>query len=269
MSGFIELCGAPGVGKSALARALGGHVITLDGHARRLLPGTRAFSVARAPFRPVASLLEEPSVVARLSRVPRVCDRLLLTDVADADGTAHWVDEVASALEDLPAPAPGDVRAAHAYRSAAMAWTENTLRRVALAERLPQGVVLLLDEGLVQRSLTLLGSGATDHDRRRLLDRFPRPAAVVHLVAPRDLLLRRLRARHRSGHMARLHAGLRPEEALEIVTADAAAIASTVRLMADAGVPVIELRSPGAGRSVRSLRDDVLRGFTHPGAAPR
>jgi hypothetical protein len=264
MTGFVELCGAPGTGKSTLARALGGRTFVLEGRRRRLLSAGRAFVRVRSGLRPFARSLERPENAARLAVVPWLSDRILhVVETRTADPAEV---QFASRLADLPGPGPDDVRSETAYRTAAMAWALETMRLTSIAGRLPSGVILVLDEGVVQRSVSLLGNMADDADRAALLDLFPTPLAVVHLVASPELLERRAATRREEGRAPRLHAMLEGADLGRSIAADVDAIERTLDIVGARGAPVLEHRVTEHDGSVRRLRDRVLRSLESLGS---
>jgi energy-coupling factor transporter ATP-binding protein EcfA2 len=265
MTGFIELCGPPGVGKSTLARALGGRTVTLDGLRRRMLPADRVIAEVRPGLRPLAGLLAPPARVARLSALPRLCDRILRS--ADPSGGDARVEGLLRELASLAGPDPDDPRAGPAYRSAAFAWAERTLHLMLVAEQHPAGVLAVLDEGVVQRTVSLLGATASESVRRAALELLPTPIVVIHVTAGTELLEQRARLRQVRDRTPRLHAGLDDARVAALLAADARAIADTVGLMRNLGARVIEHRVEDA--SVRSSRDAVLRALRDAGPRAR
>jgi len=261
MTGFIELCGPPGVGKSTLARALGGRTVALDGLRHRLLPAERVIAEVRPGLRPLAGLLAPPVRVARLAALPRVCDRILRS--AAPPGGDGRVEELLRELASLEGPDPDDRRADPAYRSAAFAWAERTLHSMLIADQHPAGVLAVFDEGVVQRTVSLLGATASESVRRSALDLLPTPIVVIHVTARTELLERRARLRQLRGRTPRLHAGLDDARVAALVAADARAISDTVGLIENRGARVIEHRVQDA--SVRSSRDVVLRALNGAG----
>lgn len=243
MSGFIELCGAPGVGKSTLVRALCGRSLGSGGSAQVLLPAELLGAVPRHGLGWSAPLLRDPARVARLARLP-AGQRLLVARSAsgpadlDGRGVAGGHEFV---LQGLPSPGTDDPRSEVGYRAAALGWARGTLHLTHAARGLPDRVVLLLDEGVVQRSVSLVGAGATDASRAMVVERFPTPALVVHLVGTAALLEERAEHRLAAGRAPRLHSGLDAERVHELVRSDAAAIDATVRLIEERGVAVVRV----------------------------
>lgn len=247
MSGFIELCGAPGVGKTTLTAALAGsRIATVDGPAT-IVPPARLTSVPRLLLRPVLPVLASAGGVATLARRPllaRVLTRAmgpeeLVTRVVLPPGT------VRDLLADLPGPGPEDPRSDMQYRRAALGWLEDTMRTLRLASALPRGVVALLDEGVVQRTISLVGTTGSASDRARLLARLPRPSMVVQLVAEPDLIGRRARARILAQRAPALHVDRDVEEVVALAQRDAHAIADATEELRASGVPVIDVSVSG------------------------
>ncbi len=284
MSGFIELCGAPGVGKSTLVAALAGRRVFLPGgHATgavTLLPADRLTCVPRSPFRLLGPAMGGRAGLAALAARPRLARLMtralsveeIATRMPLASGTTGDL------LADLPLPAADDPRADPSYRDAALGWLEDTLRILQLAAELPAGVVALLGEGVVQRTVSLLGASASETETARLVARLPRPVAVVHLVAAPELIERRARARAAAGLTPQLHAGRDVEQAVGVALGDADAIARVVAGLARTGVPLVDVPVGGDGspdESADARADEsadvlalrVLRALGSPGEA--
>jgi energy-coupling factor transporter ATP-binding protein EcfA2 len=264
VSGFVELCGAPGVGKSTLARTLAGRTVELGDSRVRFIPASRLSAVPREALAPVSRLLRRPSIVSRLSMLPLVADTLYRASPMDAVD-APGVGRLLAALSADVHPVPEDVRSEPGYRARSVQWALMTHRLVMLAAALPQDVVALLDEGVVQRTLSLVGARSSTEQRRRALDLFGAPRAVVHLVGTSDLIARRASQRLAAGAVPQLHRSRGIAEVTELVLEDARAIAETVGVLAASGVPVIEERVDGSldvGALASRVRDGLscLRG---------
>lgn len=268
MSGHIELCGAPGVGKSTLVAALAGRrVATPDGTAT-IVPAQVLSAGPRALLRPLGSVLRSATIVGALSSRPglaRVATRALTADALAAMAPLA-PGEVTGLLAGLPSPSTADPRSDAHYRDAAIGWLEDMVRLLRLAERLGPGLVAALDEGVVQRCVSLLGASASVEDQTRLLMRLPRPGVVVHLVADLRLVEGRAAERHRAGRAPRLHAGRDVDAAVELLLADARAIGRAASAIASIGVLVLDVQVGAteavdalAGRVVRSIDEAVMR----------
>lgn len=268
MSGFIELCGAPGVGKSSLAGALAGRRLVTDRGRVVLIPARDVTARPRVLLRPLGPLLRSASVRGALASRPTLAH--VTTRQSGAGGLAQAIDVPSQGssdlLDGLVTPGPDDPRSDADYRTEALGWLESTLRTLRLAERLPADVVALLDEGVVQRTVSVLGTTASTTEQMRLLERLPRPAAVVHLVVEPERIVRRAEVRYREGRTPRLHAGRSAADAVGLALADADAIARVTTLVERLGVDVLTVHVGGeedpqmlARRVVRGLHEIMTR----------
>lgn len=221
MARIVELVGAPGVGKSTLLGALAGRHL---GDGRRV---RTPLDLRRVPRRGVPGPLDR--------RVPRPVDPRLVRRLL-ADRTDRW----APFLDHVVATG-GPVDEAPLRRLQSLSWTLTTLELLALAEDRPDGEVVVLDEGPLQRALTLLGVDADGRDLARHVATAPATDLVLHLRTDADELDRRVVARARGGRVTARHAGL--------ATSDRrAAEADEVRLLAEVADGVA-----AAGREVAVL----------------
>lgn len=142
-----------------------------------------------------------------------------------------------------------------------MEWFRRDLQMLLAAEaRLigrPQRILPLMHEGLVQRSVSVLGNRATASARADLVMRTFPPLAVVHLRCDEAELERRALERRRSGTEPQLHRSLETERMIGQVLEDARAIATTLDLLAGVGVPVIESDSTDE-RDIAGVTDRLL-----------
>ncbi len=281
MSGFVELCGAPGVGKTTLARALTGHLaLDVNGPSRSSAPvivGAEHLPLElRAPFAriaqiariartiPIGARSSGPRRLAHLTRWPLTA-RMLRTSAGDLsrpDGrdpsrSRPTSPDVATVIAGLPAPAGDDPRASDGYRAQALQWLGLMLRLTDLSDDLPGDVIAVLSEGTVQRAVSLLGAQADRDSVAELASRLPTPRAVVHLHADVGLLEGRASLRRTTGGSPSLHEGLDADTALAAIVDDARAIAVAVAVQAERGVPVLHLEADAAS-TPRQLADEVL-----------
>lgn len=228
MAHVVELFGAPGTGKSSLARALDGR----DVAGRRIV------------------------AAERLTRVPRagMLGRLRDRDLTPAERRAvlaaradDWSELLAMAAAAPAALADDPLRALHAT-----GWLTATLELRALADAAPDDVIVVLDEGLVQRTAVVCGPAPDDATLDRYLGALPTTALHVHLREDPATLVGRLRARDR---VIDRHAGLDDAALLDSVTGDAVLLARCAAALHTADHRVL---ATTGGRGTGSLADDVV-----------
>jgi hypothetical protein len=222
MAQVLELFGPPGAGKSALMRALDGRRIG----SRSLIAAHR---LARGPRRwPLGLLLSRDLAPAERRRAL----------AARRSDWSELLDLIATApLGRGPGEASDPLRALHAP-----GWLAATLELRALADAAPDDVIVVLDEGLVQRAPIVCGPDPSETSLRTYLRALPVPRLHVHLELDRALLLSRLRAR---GRVIDRHAELDDEMLSASVAADADLFARCTRILAESGLPVLTVTSDG------------------------
>lgn len=221
MARIVEMVGAPGVGKSTLLGRLAGRRLVDD---RRVRTPT---DLRRDPRRGVPGRLDR--------RFPRPTDpRLTRRLLADRD--ERWSPFLAHVVAT-----PGPTGEPPLRRLQALTWTLASLELLALAEERPDDEVVVLDEGPLQRALTLLGVDPGGPALARHVATAPVTDLVLHLRTDADELDRRVVGRARDGRVTARHAGLEGPERR-------AAEAGEVRLTAE----VVE-GAAAAGRSVAVL----------------
>jgi len=281
VSGFVELCGAPGSGKTTLMRALSGsRADRAPGSPLRLIGGDRLWLRTRPPLRPFLPALALPAVQMALARSPLLSRILLRAEVDEVlelwrrsiDAGSPRGPSIAAAVrtEVLALEMSGELqldaaRGAPHYRRRVDRWLEETLAAVALADALPSGLVAVLDEAGVQRSISLVGAEASDAHLARILGLIPRPLALVHLSVDPEVMDRRTADRLRDGRAPVLQSGRSDEEAIASVRRDAVAIRRAVAIVRELGTPVLELDAPAqaapddAARTVRAFLEELGR----------
>ena len=267
VNGRVELVGAPASGKTTLVSALAGRRIPGGPRpARWLMPADRLGLVPRGALGGIAGSIGRPRVLAALARSPRLAARLLTS----GDTTPQLPEWLAELQEDVTriarARVPAGPRGDAAYRRQAFHWLEETLLLIDAADRADPQLVPILSEGLVQRSVTLLGSDADPMDRAALVRRFPAPQLLVHLESATAARAARLRARHASGGSTALHTGRSLEDVYRLAEEDARALSDTVALVERAGWPVLRLDATDrdgvealAARVIATLTDIARR----------
>lgn len=241
MAQVVEFLGAPGTGKSTLVGALDGR--TVDG--RRLVAGCRLLRVPRT------------------GAPPRARGRLLARDLTPAErrrALAARADDWAGLLTHV-ATSVGDRRSTTAAGAAdplrqlyAPGWLAATLELRALAAAAPDDRIVMLDEGLAQRSTIVCGDEADTSDLGAYLALLPPTRLHVHLDPHGDahgavagqpahddaaeLLVARVTGRDRTIDR---HAGLDMSALAFSLTADVRAAARTAATLRTLGAPVVDV----------------------------
>lgn len=229
--GHVEFAGAPGSGKSTLcARITGGRLRVSGIGPARLLP---AQEIAAARSIPGLGLIRWPRAAAT--------DEALLASPAASVVERRFGDLIRS-LAEVVVEGP---RGAPEARGRAERWLRRDLvLLVAAEERLSRAArpwIPVLAEGLVQRAVSVLGTGAEAARYADLVERTVRPRAVVHVVGTAEELAGRALARRRAGTEPELHRGLSDERMVAQALEDGQAIARALELLAARGLPVIEV----------------------------
>jgi hypothetical protein len=173
---------------------------------------------------------------------------------------------VREAVRVVSVPGPrGDAT----YRAAAIGWLQETARLIEASRSAPHGVIPLLHEGLVQRTLSVLGASAGPDSLGLLLGMRPPGDLLVHLNVSEGRLIERAERRMHHGTLPDLHRGRTRDEIAGLVTEDAIALARTVDRLVHDGVRVLRLTVDVDGRqlSVEELGSEVLRFVAHEMAA--
>jgi hypothetical protein len=248
MAQVVELFGAPGTGKSSLVRALDGRRVA----GRTLVAAQRLTRVPR-----VGRIRTGPVRLAGRTRLTRTLTALLTRELTPGERRAalarrrdDW-----SALLELIASAPLGRDDADPLRGLhAPGWLAASLELRALADAAPDGLVVLLDEGLVQRSALACGVDPDDATLDRYLERLPPATLHVHLTADPSALVARLRARTR---VIDRHAGLDDAGLGASVVSDTALFARAAGRLAGSGHDL--LAADTSAVAVGTLADDVAR----------
>ena len=228
MAHVVELFGAPGSGKSSLLRALDGR----DVAGRRIVAAERLTRVPRAGLLGRLRDRELTPAERRAALAARADDWSELLAMAAAAPTA---------LVDDP------LRALHAT-----GWLAATLELRALADAAPDEVVVVLEEGLVQRAPVVCGPAPDGAMLVRYLCALPTTALHVHLREDPATLVGRLRGRDR---VIDRHVGLDDDALLGSVVHDAVLLARCAAALDTAGQPVL---ATAGGRGTAAIADDVV-----------
>jgi len=256
IGGHVELVGAPGSGKSTLARRLSGRRSgrgpndSVAERAGYLVPADRLLLRPRTGAAVVGPVLSRPWSVAACARYPRLGSLVLgLPEPHRSRGLdAAVADRMERVAELIAGVALSGPRAREEYRKEALAWMEGSLAILEGAQHHPavrashSHVVPLLEEGVVQRSLSLLGATATASQWASLQALLPQPGALVHLRAEPRLLEERAVRRLRDGTAPVLHRGLTVGEAVQLVLEDAHALERAVQALAASGARVLTVQ---------------------------
>jgi hypothetical protein len=237
MSKMIELVGAPGAGKSTLARELVGRRLGRSRH--RVVSAT---ALLRRPSRRLPASLA-PLVRRPLDAVDR---REALTRMAP-----DWQDFL-DLCADSSANGPSIDALRMLYSSS---WLLTTLELTALARERSSVApeVILLEEGLVQRALAVLGPEPAAGHLSRFVATVPSADVVVHLTVPHELLIERVQYRASVGRVIPRHAGLRPDELAASLRADVALLQQVTSGLRQRGVTVVEASAEDVDATVTRL----------------
>ena len=248
----VELVGAPGSGKSTLAGWLAGRQVG----GRVVVPADQLLLVPRRGAGPLGPLLTSRPVRSRLARSGRLRAALLRPAVDVERPVAAWEP----VLSMLPGHVPLGPRADAAYREVALAWLTTTAVLIEASGRVGPEVLPLLEEGVVQRALSVLGADPARGPLDAMLGRRPEGTLLVHLVVPDEVLVGRALGRVREGRAPVLHRDLDERSIATLVREDATALARLVARCVDLGTPVVTLADDGTedvGRRGAQVLDAV------------
>lgn len=225
MAHVVELFGAPGTGKSSLVRALVGRHI---GSGRIVGPddltrAPRGGPIGRLLSRDLTPSERRAALAARRDDWAELLG-LIATSPIGRDVTSASGPSAAAAVRADP------LRALHAP-----GWVAHSLQLRALADAAPDDMIVVLDEGLVQRAPVVCGDDADAAALTRYLGLLPRATLHVHLTAEPAVLLARLRDRAR---IIDRHAGLDDAAMGAEVGADLDRFARIAGLLEMGGAPL-------------------------------
>ena len=211
MAHVVELFGAPGTGKSSLARALDGRTVA----GRRIVAAER---LTRAPRAGILGRLRDRALTPAERRAALAARR------------DDWAELLALAAAAPTALADDPLRALHAT-----GWLTATLELRALADAAPDDRIVVLDEGLVQRAPVACGPAPDDATLARYLAALPPTALHLRTTAAPDTLVARVTGRDRTIDR---HVGLDPDGLRASLAADAELADRCARTLAALGAPV-------------------------------
>jgi hypothetical protein len=244
MAGVIELVGAPGAGKSTLAGALVGS----SSSGRSLVAADALNRLPRLPQ--FARFVRRRRVVTH-----GVLDALLTRQLLPSERRAALRDRAEAwrpLLEFLAdrtigadEPRVGHV-AALLRRLEAPVWLLHTLELHALAPIAPPDALVVVEEGLLQRTAMVCGPTPTDEVLDAYLSRLPPIDLAVHLRATPATLVDRVERRREAGRVNTRHDGLSRAELERSVQADLTLLARVIERHRALGGAVLELDSGDA-----------------------
>jgi len=260
MAQVVEFVGPPGSGKSSVAAALSGRRL-----GSRTVVGIEAVTLRPRSSLPLAQLVHG-ATMRRSGRAASTLDRMLCQAVpADerAASLAGRADEWRPLLDFLAGRTLGtDVTdpmatASSVRRLYAPLWLTQTLEARALAEDAPDGLVVVMHEGLLQRAGVVCGRAPDEVQLAQYARLVPPLAAVVHLRCSTGLLVERVLGRRASGSENVRHIGLDERELQELLDWESALLARTVQAYRLAGGRTIVLDADEDGPAV--LADRIAR----------
>lgn len=267
MATIVELVGTPGSGKSTLAAALVGRRIggrpVIGGDELLRSGGAGRSGIVGRGTRLVRALRGGPSA--------RAAHDAALEDWA-ATRTA-LLDLIGGRPLGTDVPDPGTV-AARLRRLRAPAWLLATLELHALAAAAPRDAIVVLHEGLLQRTGIVCGAdpgaGLLDDYVARSCEATPEVALVVHLVCAPDRCAERVRAREATGVVNRRHVGLDDAALAQDLATQGALLDRSVEAARRHGRHVLAVRTDAASpASVAESVTAALRGDGRAAGDPR
>ena len=272
---MVELSGAPGSGKSTLVRWLSGRaVIGPAGVRRRLVPADLLSLHPRPAFRGLSRTLGRPDVMGLLARHPSL-RAAMLTDAhgptTDVPSAAVLPEGWEALFRSAGASGADDPRGDAEYRARARTWVLATHRSSRAGLEAPDGLLPILDEGTVQRSLTVLGSTAGAGSAEAVHGLLAPGTLVVHLAVPDEVLVERALRRREHGEAPELHRSMTTSQIADTVRSDAVALSGVVDGLERLGIEVVRVtqrsgggRSAGPGQAGREILRFLARGRPAP-----
>ena len=253
----IEFVGAPGSGKTTLVKWLAGRASGSGGSRRWLIPASELLVPFRGEAIGLGRIANGPSVRAAAARRPLLRRILMGRRAGYPREPRPETERLLGLVREVTVLGP---RGAVHYREEALGWLSVTLKLMEAAREASDRVVPMLDEGIVQRSLSVLGPRPEAAALEAVLSLLPRSTLVVHLRVPDEVLVARAVRRSRTGDAPLLHQGLTEQEIAELVVDDASELALRVETLEAKGWETLRLDAFRVGRpsEVGRLGGEIL-----------
>jgi len=192
---IVELAGAPGSGKTTLARAVNGSRILSSGRSVSTQP---LHALMQPRFGLGSRALTEGTFRQYVESRPALRRQLLRNAPRQQSGFSELLARHPRYATCCAYTNPHDPRPAE-YIITSRTWIRSTIQLHADVSACTRSdIAFLLDEGIFQRSLTVLSPACSANRRDEYFQSMPCPRLLVYLDAPEDILAERLVSRPRT-----------------------------------------------------------------------